>query len=327
VLSLLGQAILHALIAAAVIEALLRVWRIEDAGTRLVLRAIALTLPVLVVPLYEVLAPFRLAPWFAERWALFSMARWSQLRVHGAGVDSAAILALALLGVLLFLFDLLPALRTWLVDRALPHAGDPAMLARLTAEAARLGAGAARRAPRIRLVDGDAPVLLCSGLRDARLVVSTGALATLDAAQLRAALAHELAHAAHRDPLVSWGLMAVRSIFFFSPATQFVARSIVDELERRADEESAAVAGDRLAMAGALIRLFTAAPKGEPASMRPGASYRGRIARWLHLGRSAAIERRCRRLLAPPPGLPARFWPLQAALAGLSLAVLLFFVV
>jgi hypothetical protein len=79
-------------------------------------------------------------------------------------------------------------------------------------------------------------------------------------------------------------------------------------------------------MAGALVRLF--------AAQHPAASFAGsratvvrRVGSRFHLGRAAAIERRCRRLLAPHPPRPEPFRQFYAVLAGISLVVLLFFVV
>jgi hypothetical protein len=181
--------------------------------------------------------------------------------------------------------------------------------------------------PPIRIVRAATPVLLCSGLARLQLVVSTGAVATLDDDQLRAALAHEATHARYRDPLISWGLMAVRTAFFFSPATQLVARSAVNDVERRADDRSVALADDRLGMAGALVRLYAVSSPGSGRRSDAGGPAGRRLARWLHLGRTAAIERRCWRLLSPVAPHRDPYWPVQMTLTAISLAVLLFFVV
>jgi hypothetical protein len=326
VLTYLGQAIFHAIVAAAVVEALLRVWRIEQADARLTCRFVALVLPLIALPSFYVLAPVRATAWFADRWAILSISRWNQIRIGGIGLDVVAIAGLGVLGVLLFLLDLLPALRTWLVDRRLLTADQPATMASLEREVGSLTARMGVRAPSIRLVHSRAPVLLCSGLARARLVVSTGAAAILDDRQLRAGLAHELAHARYRDPLLSWTLMAVRTLFFFSPATQFLARSAVDEVERRADDLSVTVTSDRLGMAGALVRLFVMQHPTAAAAGHRGTLMR-RVASWFHVGRTAAVERRCRRLLSPHPPRPEPFRQFYAFLTGFSLVVLLFFVV
>jgi Zn-dependent protease with chaperone function len=327
VLTYLGQTILHAIIAAAFVEALLRVWRIGQPDARLTCRLVALVLPLVALPAFYALVPFRFAPAFAERWALLSISRWDQVRVAGIGLDIAAITCLGSAGIALFLFDALPALRLWLIDRSLPLANDPPCLARLAGEATRLKSNRPGPAPAVRLVDSRSPVLMCSGLVNPRLVVSTGAVESLDERQLRAGLAHELAHAEYHDPRMSWALMAVRALFFYSPATQVVARAAVAEMERRADDRSVSVTDDRFAMAGALVKLYAMQYQTARGSRAHGASLLRRAASWLHTGRAAAVERRCRRLLSPDPRLPLPFRPFLEVLAGVSLFFLLFFVV
>ncbi len=322
-----GQAILHAIIAAVVVEAVVRFWRIETPRTRLAFRLLALLLPVVALPCFMLFAPYRSEPWFAERWALFSASGWAEVRVGGIGLDVIWLAGLGGGGLGLYLMDALPALGTWLVDRVLPAADDPALAARVSGEVDALRTAGRLPAPAIRLVRSTAPVLLCGGLGTPHLVVSTGAVAILDERQLRAGIAHELAHARHRDPQLGWLLMATRTLCFFSPASQFIARSAVEDLERRADDEAVAATGDRFGMAGALVRLFTAEHAGGQISRSAGDAGIGRLASSLDLGRTAAVEHRCRRLLSPRPALPVPYWPFPLVLTGGSLVVLLFFVV
>jgi Zn-dependent protease with chaperone function len=327
VLTYFGQAILHAIIAAGVIEALLRVWRIEPPGARLAFRLLALALPLIELPIFAMFASTRSDPWFAEHWALFSLAEWHELRLSGIGLDVVALAALALLGLSLYLLDFLPALGTWLVDRALPQDDEPAVRSRISSDIDRISLQLGQKAPLLRLVRSSMPVLLCAGLTQPRLVVSTGAAAALNNQEMRAALAHELTHARYRDPLLGWLLVVMRTIFFFSPASQIVARAAVEEVERRADDSAVRLTGDPLGMAGALVRLFAAEHAGAAAALTPDRAIAGKVASWLHLGRAAAVERRCRRLLSPHAVRPLPYWPLPLFLAGFPLMVLLFFVV
>ena len=71
-LSAAGQAILHATVAALFVEALLRLWRVEDPGERLAMRWVAIGAPVILTTLYLVLMPWRAAAWFVEHWSLFA---------------------------------------------------------------------------------------------------------------------------------------------------------------------------------------------------------------------------------------------------------------
>ncbi|WP_435346283.1 M48 family metalloprotease [Haloarchaeobius sp. HRN-SO-5] len=146
--------------------------------------------------------------------------------------------------------------------------------------------------PAVRVVDTDAPVALVSGLRrtTATLVVSTGVLAALDGDELRAVVAHELAHVANRDVAVTsacavpvfvaddvfgWGtatlgespeasahpLSAVMLLFSLGVGGVFLAVGrlllvlFTRQRERAADRAAVALTGDPAALAGALTAL------------------------------------------------------------------------
>jgi Zn-dependent protease with chaperone function len=96
------------------------------------------------------------------------------------------------------------------------------------------------------------------------IVVSRALLSSVTREELVAILAHEQAHAVRRDTLVR--LIAQVSTFFMLPR---VRRELLRDLELAAeqssDEVSAAVIGDRLAMAETILkveRLLEAAPDG-----------------------------------------------------------------
>jgi Zn-dependent protease with chaperone function len=160
-------------------------------------------------------------------------------------------------------------------------------------------------------------VLLCAGVREPALVLSRGTLERLDARELRVALAHELGHLVGRDIPLGWGLMGARALQAFNPVLQLVARTVVLEAERRADDVAVEATGERLALASALLKSFQAV--GTPAA---GAAHPRTLAA---RGREAEIEERCRRLLrAPQPPLP--FARVRLAATALALSALLFFV-
>lgn len=320
-----GQSISHAIVAAVVIEALVRLWRITEPGLRMAFRLLPLAYPLAVLPAFLVLAPARGTEAFRDDWALFAGGRWAALGAAGIPVGPAVFAALAALGTGLFLRD---ALR--LVGRAgearemrsATVAGGTDALAREVGEVAALLGVAV---PWLHVVDTGAAVLLVTGIRRPTLIVSRGTLARLDARERRAALAHEMAHLARRDPLLGWVLMACRLVAFFNPAVQLAARAAVRELEWRADDLAAAATGDRAALASGLDKLAGAT---EPAAGPP----RRRRARGLAEGllaraRAEAIQARRRRLVEPRPGGRTALAPLRLGLTGSTLPLVLFFVV
>jgi Zn-dependent protease with chaperone function len=317
----LAQSILHALIAMLVIEGLLRAWRIEDAAWRLRLRVLPLALPIVALPLLFLLAPWRMSPWFAARWALFASERWNVLRVGATGLGDLTLLLAAGLGSWLFLRDAAPPILE-LVRRtprasAGPWSSVPDTLeAHVWTLAKRLGI----EPPAIRIVRLASPVLLCAGSRHPLLVVSTGTLARLDGAELEAALAHELAHAAYRDPTAGYLLMAARALTFFNPAAQWAARAVVDDIERRADQSSVRLGGAPRALASAMTTLFHA---GDPPPVDRDASFE----RLFWRTRLAGVEARCHRLETMPSAAAPSWARERVALAAAGLLALAFFVV
>jgi Zn-dependent protease with chaperone function len=322
ILALLAQSILHGLLAAVFIETLLVRWRIEDAVWRLRFRLMALALPVVWSPLLLLAAPFRESAPFAARWALFAGERWNQLRVGGAGLGDLVLLCSAGLGSALFLRDALPPLLDFLRgSRALPdavrwHGAVAALRPVVEVQARALGIPA----PGIRVVQAASPILLCEGASRPVLVVSPVTLDRLGGEELDAAVAHELAHAAHHDPAWGYALIVVRGLFFFNPAVQWAGRALVDDIEQRADQVAARATGNAGALARVIRALFHA---DNPPPVDGGASFE----RVFWRVRKAGVERRCARLEQAGAASPLTHGPALLAVAGATLLTLVFFIV
>jgi Zn-dependent protease with chaperone function len=318
---LLAQSIVHALVAALAVEALVRVWRVAHPPERLLLRLLALAQPLLVTPALVLLWPVRARDDFHDRWALFSGRHWEEVRLLGWSAFELFVAALAAAGLALFLMDLVPLLRRGRGRRPAP--GEPAP-PELLEEVADLARATGSAPPPVRLLASEAPAVFCTGVRTPAVVVSRGALALLDPAERRAALAHELSHLATRDPLVSWLLMGVRALLFFNPGAQVLARTRAREAERRADDLGARASGDRLALASAQLKQHRATG-GAPAAPRP-LPFGTALSEPLRRARSRDVELRCRRLLDGEAPAAVALAPLRWGLLALTLPALLFFV-
>lgn len=153
------------------------------------------------------------------------------------------------------------------------------------------------------VLDDPRPVAYCVAGRPAAIVVTSGALAVLDAAALTAVLAHERAHLAGRHHLlatVTRGLAAaLPCVPLFTRGAEEVAR-----LAELAADDTAARSVGRPALVAALLAIATgAAVPGAPASPR------GALA-----AAALAVPARVERLLDPPGRR-------TAAMAGLLLAL------
>ncbi len=177
--------------------------------------------------------------------------------------------------------------------------------------------------PPVVFLEQGGPALFCTGARRPALVVSSAALDLLDEIELRAALAHELAHLDNGDPASSWLLMAGRALQFFNPAFQVLSRAVARDAEWLADDEAARACGDRIALASGLLKLHRATA-GKPA-VRRTLPFAAALVEPLDRARFLDVEVRCRRLLEPAPAaLP--FGRARVALAAAGLVGVLFFV-
>ena len=313
-----AQSIVHGFVAAVVVEALIRVWKVRSPGERLGLRHLAVVGPLLVSPALVLAWPGRGGEEFRDRFALFTARHWEDVRVLGVPLFWVWLGGLAAAGAALLWMDLGPLLRG---RRKPPPAAAPAPPS-LERTVAVLAGPLHVRPPPVRYLDLPAPVLFCTGVRRPAIVVSRGTLELLDGEELEAALAHELSHLAARDPAVSWALMAARTALFFNPAVQVVARAMARDAEARADERAGAF-GDRAALASALLKLYRATHGRTPAAVRRTLPFAGALSEPFRRARTLDVERRCRRLLEPGPPPHDGLWPARLVLAATGLALLL----
>jgi Zn-dependent protease with chaperone function len=302
----------HGIVTAVVVMLLLRAQRIRAPQARLRFWLLATGLPLVGTPLFWLLAPWRLSERFRDDWAVFSASHLAPWAWHGVAVATALAWLLALAGTALFLRDVIPFALDFARGRGSKRtvtAPSPALVS-----AAERAAAALRVAvPRLTVLHSQHPILICRGLRKPTIVTSTGLCAMLAPDELDAAIAHEMAHAKHRDPVLGWGLMLARGLCFFNPAVQLVARAAVMEIERRADQSAARVVGSTQSLVDSLRKLSGSA------------SAPAHRARTWHGFRLAAIEERCQALLREVdagPSSPSR-WILPTTAIGLGVILFL----
>ncbi|MBO0801943.1 MAG: M48 family metalloprotease [Nocardiopsaceae bacterium] len=118
--------------------------------------------------------------------------------------------------------------------------------------------------PRLFVAPAQQPNILtvCCSSRTAAVCCTEGLLRSLSLAELRAVLAHELAHVSRRDTLVSsWsaGLAALVSFLPVPAVALLVAVITPSGREFRADFDGALLAGDPMALASALRKISESA--------------------------------------------------------------------
>ena len=307
-----AECILHGIVAAIVVMMLLRAQRVRSPETRLRFWLLALGFPLAGTPLLWWFAPWRQSEHFRDGWALFSASHFSPWVWHGVELASAAAWFWALVGTALFLRDVIPFALDFARGRGSPRrVTDPSPA--LTSAAQRFAAAQGIALPRLTVLASKHPILICRGVRKPVIVASTGFCQMLAPHELEAAIAHEMTHARHRDPVLGWGLMLVRGLCFYNPAVQLAARAAVVEIERRADQSAAHMVGTTEAVVASLRKL-----SGTVSAPAP---------RTWHGFRLAAIEERCQALLREWPTAPARLSPWILPSTAIGLGVILFLTV
>jgi hypothetical protein len=116
------------------------------------------------------------------------------------------------------------------------------------------------------IVSGPDVVFAVAGLARPRVVVSAGALASLDDAELAAGLDHERGHIARRHRFVMLAAAALSALGWMVPGTRRAAAEIAFHLERDADRWALERRNDRLALASVICKAAASAqPPSTPA--------------------------------------------------------------
>jgi Zn-dependent protease with chaperone function len=162
------------------------------------------------------------------------------------------------------------------------------------------------------MLDDPRPAAYCVAGRPAAIVVTSGALAVLDPPQLRAVLAHESAHLAHRHHALATVTRGLAAAF---PGVPLFTRGAaeVSRLTEMAADDTAARASGRPALVTALIAIATGAAVSSTGS--PGAA----VPAGAMAAAARAVPDRVERLLRPSS--PASSAAVAAALT-LTLALL-----
>lgn len=104
------------------------------------------------------------------------------------------------------------------------------------------------------IVGGPEVVFAVAGLAHPRIVVSAGALASLDDAELAAGLDHERAHIVRRHRFVMLTAAALSALGWLIPGTRRVASEIAFHLERDADRWALERRNDPFALASVICK-------------------------------------------------------------------------
>jgi Zn-dependent protease with chaperone function len=164
-------------------------------------------------------------------------------------------------------------------------------------------------------IDATFPVVAVSGLIRPKLLIARSVLAACGDEELRAILTHEQVHIDRADNLRRLVLSAAPDVLAFFPLSGRIQSAWLQAVEDAADDGAGRRLGDagRVVLAQALIRVARLASSVPPVTLPASALYRGEN-----------LDRRVRRLLAPPAAAVARpAWTRRGVAAALFAASLL----
>ncbi|HKZ13563.1 MAG TPA: M56 family metallopeptidase [Solirubrobacterales bacterium] len=115
------------------------------------------------------------------------------------------------------------------------------------------------------IVGGPDVVVAAAGIRNARVIVSTGALAKLDEQELAAGLEHERGHIARRHPYLALAGSVAFALARVLPGSKDALGRLRFCLERDADEYAVGRVGDPVSLASAICKAAAGQPATSPA--------------------------------------------------------------
>ena len=150
-------------------------------------------------------------------------------------------------------------------------------------------------------------------------MISEDLVESLEAEELQAVLAHEIAHVKARDVQVVATAGFLRDVVAWNPFAHIAYRSLAHDRELEADRRAAELTGDPLAVASGLVKMCELMKRGSFRSraalafFRPGGAIRRRVSALLRLSESGAAA------LRPANHLPYIFAGLMAVVLSLQI--------
>jgi len=248
-----AQSFCHSLIAAVVTDRALHAWKIHDPLIRQRFRLIVIFFPILSFPLYQLIDPTRSTALFRIA-SLFDINRWLSIEIFGIVPVSLLFLLILAFSALVFLFqELFPVIKHVLESRSPEQVGTLQGTDPFIEQAAQ---SLEIRPPSVFLIDDAEPILFSSTGKDAVVYISHGLQENLTPEQLRAAIAHEIAHIARsRRPLLIL-VFFLRIVMFFNPVVLMKFRKIVRDEEKICDDIAVSLTHDPKALAAALKTFY-----------------------------------------------------------------------
>ncbi len=252
----LAQSLCHSAVAAAVADSSLLAWRIMDPRVKQRFRLIVIVAPVVSFPLYQLINPGRGSIQFRLD-ALFDVNRWFFLEVFGFFSIWTATLVIIVLTALIFMIqELIPiVLHLMEVRRAEPEEEASGLPEGAHEKAMRILEGLSMDFVGLHVLEDEELILFSSTGSAPEVFLSTGMMEEMSPAELKAAVAHEIAHIRRSKTPLLMTVYLVRMVMFFNPITLMEFRKVAQEEEKICDDMAVEMTGDRESLARAVEHM------------------------------------------------------------------------
>lgn len=285
------QSFLHALVATLITGGAIAAWKIESPRVRQRFRLSVILISIFSVPLYQLINKDRGSLFFRID-ALFNSHRWLDMELWNVIPLHLFLVTIFAATMFIFIFqEMLPILRHFAMptvdpDIAVIRPGHDSVVVKALKPLS-------DRLPDLFIVQEDEPVIFSTTFKKPAIYLSAGLAQILNADQVRAAVAHEIAHIARsRRPVMLAGFV-LRMLMFFNPVVLVEFRRAIRNEEKICDDMAAAMTGKPEVLADTLRRFY--APDEDPreAPDRSGQSVKMRLREYSH---ALQLETRIARL-------------------------------
>lgn len=252
------QTFLHSLIAILIIERAMQIWSIKNPLAQFRYRIMTLVLPACMLPVYQLINFERSSFSFRQEKAIFSMNRWLSLEIWDLiPLSSLFILLLAGTSIVFFLQEMMPVMRDVFARRGDDQDSDLSSGPEMDDLVKQLSEKLGIEPPPVAVLEDSNPYIFTSGSKNHTVVLTSGLLTALDREQLKAAIAHELAHIARMSNAVKWVIFVIRVLMFFNPIVLVVFRRLVQDDERICDDITVSLTKSPQALASTLKVFYS----------------------------------------------------------------------
>lgn len=249
----MSQTFIHSIIALIIVDRVVHLWNINNPLIKQRFHLIVVLLPILSFPAYQIINPDRISISFRME-AIFDINRWLNIELWGIIPLGLLFIFIIIITTIIFLFqEMFPILKHTIeskksnieTEKAIDNPVVKQAVEHLPVEK-----------PDIFIIEEDDYILFSTTGKNASIYLSTGIIKKLNTEQLRAAVAHEIAHIIrNKRPLLIIAFI-FRIIMFFNPVVLLEFRRLVQEEEKICDDMAVSLTKTPHALSEALKKLY-----------------------------------------------------------------------